>query len=217
MLRSVVFWSAGSCPWATDPRMTLARALARSGAIFPTAAMPSARRAPPLALRGRQRQRHGGFRDTDINSSAASRIEPPVNLRQIKVGAALPGADCRPRRSGRRRRLASRAPTAATSPGSSGPGRGAAPHRRASMQIWTLCSTPRSTLRLVPRATAPSAAGRWSVMSGNGRPPTSRHFPALLPTLMKTIHGRGSVRGRCCAAGAGRQALSFRSGGKKFR
>ena len=103
--------------------------------------------------------------------------------------------------------MASRAPTAAASPGSSGPGRGAAPHRRASMQIWTLCSTPRSTLRLVPRATALSAAGRCSAMSGNGRPPTSRHFPALLPTLMKTIHGRGSVRGRCCAAGAGRQAF----------
>jgi hypothetical protein len=103
--------------------------------------------------------------------------------------------------------LASRAPTAAASPGSSGPGRGAAPHRRASMQIWTLCSTPRSTLRLVPRATALSAAGRCSAMSGNGRPPTSRHFPALLPTLMKIIHGRGSVRGRCCAAGAGRQAF----------
>jgi len=103
--------------------------------------------------------------------------------------------------------LASRAPTAAASPGSSSPGRGAAPHRRASMQIWTLCSTPRSTLRLVPRATALSAAGRCSAMSGNGRPPTSRHFPALLPTLMKIIHGRGSVRGRCCAAGAGRQAF----------
>ena len=37
--RSVVFWFAGSCPCATAPRMTLARALARSGVILPTAAM----------------------------------------------------------------------------------------------------------------------------------------------------------------------------------
>jgi len=37
--RSVVFWLAGSWPCATEPRMTLARALARSGVILPTAPM----------------------------------------------------------------------------------------------------------------------------------------------------------------------------------
>src|SRR5271165_3205831 len=42
--RSVVFWSAGSCPWATDPKMTLARARARSGAI-----LAAHRRAAPCA------------------------------------------------------------------------------------------------------------------------------------------------------------------------
>src|SRR6516165_6810128 len=31
--RSAAFWLAGSCPWATAPRMTLARSLACSGAI----------------------------------------------------------------------------------------------------------------------------------------------------------------------------------------
>jgi len=60
-------------------------------------------------------------------------------------------------------------------------------------------------VRLLLKAIAPSAAGRWSAMSGNGPPPTSRHFPALAPIRTKTIPSRGSVRGRCCAAGAGRR------------
>src|SRR5215471_18663695 len=64
----------------------------------------------------------------------------------------------------------------------------------------------RLTLRLVLRATAPSVAGRWSAMFGNGRPLTSRRFRASPLTLMKTIHSHGSARGGYCAAGAGRQA-----------
>ncbi len=160
--------------------------------------------------------RYTGSRNRMASGRGAATIAPRSSLRTLRLsssigtrprlGAALPGADCRPRWSGRRRRLASRALTAVASPGQSGPGRGAAPHRRASMQIWILCSTLRSTLRLVPRATAPSAAGRWSAMSGNGRPRTSLHSPALPPILMKTIQSRGSVHARCCAAGAGRRA-----------
>src|SRR5215469_5860555 len=60
--------------------------------------------------------------------------------------------------------------------------------------------------RLTPRATAPSAAGRWSAMSGNGRRRTSCRFLDLLWILTKTIRSHGLANARYCAAGVGQPA-----------
>src|SRR5215831_249427 len=74
------------------------------------------------------------------------------------------------------------------------------------MQIWTLHSTHQLMLRHALVVTAHSAAGRWSVMSGNGRSPTLRRSRDLRPTPTKIIHSHGLGNEKCCAADAGRRA-----------
>src|SRR5262245_66336426 len=74
------------------------------------------------------------------------------------------------------------------------------------MQISTLPSMLHLMLRLVPAATAPLVAGKWSEMFGNGRPPISYRFPDLAPTPMKIIRSRGLASERYCAAAVGHRA-----------
>src|SRR5262245_49999702 len=74
------------------------------------------------------------------------------------------------------------------------------------MQIWTLRSTHQLMLPHAPVVTAHSAAGKWSVMSGNGRSPTLHRCQDLHPTPTKIIHSRGSGNEKYCVADAGRRA-----------
>jgi len=74
------------------------------------------------------------------------------------------------------------------------------------MQIWILRSIIQRMLRHALVATAHSAAGKWSVMSGNGRPPTSPRSQDLHPTPTKIIRSHGLGNEKCCAADAGRRA-----------
>ena len=162
-------------------------------------------RASGILSRNRMASGHGAGTIAPRSSVRTLRLFSSTGTRP-RLGAAGPGVDCPLSRSGRPRRLANRAPMAAVSPTSSGPGHGAASPRRASMPIWIFCSTLRSTWRLVLKATALSAVGRWPARFGNGRPPTSHRFPASLLILMKIIRSHGLARGRCCAAVAGQQA-----------
>jgi len=50
-----------------------------------------------------------------------------------------------------------------------------------------------------PRVTAPSVAGKWLAMCGNGQRRTSCPFPGSRRILTRIIPSRGSIRARFCA------------------